>query len=202
MNLEKLKPWNWFKHEDHSANQIPICKQDLSSARSSGARIHRPQRQTVDSLYQLHHEMDRLFEGLWRSFDMPSNGSWSMPVPTHKLIEGSMHGDYRAKLDVSGSDKEYEVSIDLPGLSDEDIDIELSGNTLVIKGHKEEKSEKNDKQYYRVERSIGAFQRILSLPEDADQDAISAKMKNGLLIITIARVPLLTDDSRRISISS
>jgi HSP20 family protein len=111
-------------------------------------------------------------------------------------------GDYRAKLDVAGSENQYEVSIDLPGMSEDDIQIELNDNTLTVTGHKEEVNENKDKQYYCVERSVGRFQRTLSLPEDADSDAISAKIKNGLLEIQIPRKALLKADVKRIPISS
>ena len=118
------------------------------------------------------------------------------------LLGGSLLGDYRAKLDVSGNNNEYEVSIDLPGFSEDDIEIELNGNILTVKGQKEEKNESKEKQYYRIERSSGSFQRTLSLPEDANRDDISANMKNGLLVITIPRKELPKDDVKRISITA
>ena len=205
MDIEKLKPWNWFKHEDDSTNQIPVSKNDAPGERSSdNTSLTTPQNQAVGSLMQLHSEMDRLFDDLWRSFGMPAGSRITRPTSifNNSLFDHSVLGDYRAKLDVSGSEKEYEVSIDLPGLSEEDIQIELNGNTLVVKGQKEEKNESKDKQYYRVERSVGSFQRTLSLPEDADRNEISANMKNGLLVIQIPRKALPKDDVKRISISS
>lgn len=205
MDIEKLKPWNWFKHEDDSAHQIPVSKNDaLGESSSESKQLATPQNQAVGSLMQLHNEMDRLFDDVWRSFGMSSGSRLARPASifNNSLFDHSILGDYRAKLDVSGSEKEYEVSIDLPGLSEDDIQIELNGNTLVVKGQKEEKNESKDKQYYRVERSVGSFQRTLSLPEDANRDEISANMKNGLLAIQIPRKALPKDDVKRISISS
>ncbi|GLO64132.1 heat-shock protein Hsp20 [Vibrio sp. MACH09] len=205
MNIEKLNLWNWFKHEHDSKNQIPVSKNEaFSEVRTGGNTSVSPQQGSVSSLLQLHQEMDRLFDDVWRSFGMPSGlrAARSTSIFSNSLFEHSLLGDYRAKLDVSGSEKEYEVSIDLPGLSEDDIQIELNDNTLVVKGQKEEKSESKDKQYYRVERSAGSFQRTLSLPEDSDRDEISANMKNGLLIIQIPRKALPKGDVKRISISS
>jgi HSP20 family protein len=205
MNIEKLKPWNWFKHEDNSTKQIPVAKNKAPGGGGSDAKtLATPQHQAVGSLLQLHQEMDRLFDDVWRSFGMTSSSRLMRPTSVfgNSLFDHSMLGDYRAKLDVCGSDKEYEVSIDLPGFSKDEIDIEHNGNTLTIKGRKEEKSENKDKQYYRVERSVGSFQRTLSLPEDADRDAISANIKNGLLAIHIPRKALPKDDVKRVSISS
>ncbi|WDE11743.1 Hsp20/alpha crystallin family protein [Thalassomonas haliotis] len=205
MDIEKLNPWNWFKHEDDSTSQIPVSKNDAPGESSSDNKsLTTPQNQAMGSLMKLHNEMDRLFDDVWRSFGKPSSSRLMRPssVFGNSLLDNSILGDYRAKLDVSGSEKEYEVSIDLPGLTEDDIQIELNGNTLTVKGQKEEKSESKDKQYYRVERSIGSFQRTLSLPEDASRDEISANMKNGLLVIQIPRKALPKDDVKRISISS
>ncbi|GAB7224340.1 hypothetical protein VoSk93_35590 [Vibrio owensii] len=108
----------------------------------------------------------------------------------------------RAKLDISGGENEYEISVGLPGLSENDIQIELSANTLVVKGQMKDGKESKGKQYYYVERSMGAFQRTLSLPEDVDQDAISATMKNGLLVIQLPRKTTARNSIKRVSISS
>lgn len=205
MDIEKLKPWNWFKHEDNSNMQIPVSKNEVTISNPQDADMPTtPQSPAFGSLMQLHTEMDRLFNEVWRSFGMPSNSKITGPSARFEshLFNNFLPGDYQAKLDVSGDNREYEVSIDLPGLSEEDIQIDLRGNILTIKGHKEEKNESKDKQYYRIERSAGSFQRTLSLPEDADQNDISANIKNGLLVIRIPRKELANEDVKRISVSS
>ncbi len=205
MDFEKLKPWNWFKHEDDSATQIPVARNEASAKDSTGSNaLTGPQNQAVGSLMQLHSEMDHLFNRVWRSFAMPLSSRLMDPSFSlgGGMFDASKLMDYRANLDISGNDQAYEVSIDLPGLSEDDLQIELNGNALIVKGQKEEKNEHNDQQYYRIERSVGAFQRTLSLPEDADREAISANMKNGLLVIQIPRKSLPKDKVKRISISS
>lgn len=203
MNIDKLKPWNWFKHENDTVSQIPVSKKDVSADVVSPEAISTPN-QAVGSFMQLHRQMDRLFDDVWHSFGFPSSSRLMQPssLMGSNLLGGSLLGDYRAKLDVSGNNNEYEVSIDLPGFSEDDIEIELNGNILTVKGQKEEKNESKEKQYYRIERSSGSFQRTLSLPEDANRDDISANMKNGLLVITIPRKELPKDDVKRISITA
>ena len=205
MNIEKLKPWNWFKHEDDTVSQIPVSKNEASNQAPQNVKSHSTaQYPEVGSLLKLHQDMERLFDDVWRSFGMSSLSRLPRSATSieNSTFGQALLGDYQAKLDVSGSDKEYEVSIDLPGLSENDIQLELSGNTLLIKGQKEETTENKNKQYYRVERSVGSFQRTLSLPDDAIKDDISAQMKNGLLLIKIPRNPLPKEDVKRISISS
>ena len=204
MNFEKLKPWNWFKHEDDSTKQIPVSKIEPSgSMPSRHGGLYVPHNQAMGSLMSLHQEMNHMFDEVCNSFGMPSNSLFNRSNELgRRFLDRAVLGDYRAKLDVAGSEHQYEVSIDLPGMSEDDIQIELNDNTLTVTGHKEEVNENKDKQYYCVERSVGRFQRTLSLPEDADSAAISAKIKNGLLEIQIPRKALLKADVKRIPISS
>ncbi len=199
MNLEKLKPWNWFKHENHSTSQIPVTKKEAASGSTD---LVTREHQAVDSFLKLHNEMDRLFSEAWRSFGLADSRFPSLAEFNNNALFNNLGSSFNAKLDIAGNDKEYEVTIDLPGLTEKDINIELDGTILTIKGQKEEKSESEDKQYYRVERTVGAFERTLSLPDDADGDNISAKMKHGVLHITIPRKALPKDDIKRIEISS
>jgi len=204
MNLEKLKPWNWFKHEDDSARQIPVSKREtVGEFQSVSNESSLSPKNAIGSLLQIHQEMDRLFDDAWRYFGLlPSSGTRSSSFFNNSSFGNPMLGDYRAKLDISGNEKEYEVSIDLPGLTEADIQIELSGNTLTIKGKKEESKERKDKQYYCIERSVGSFQRTLSLPDDAEATDIVAKMNHGVLSMSIPRKPQTKEDTKRIPIES
>ena len=58
---------------------------------------------------------------------------------------------------------DYEITLNVPGLSSDDVSIEIQGDRLVVRGQKEERHHPKDKHYYRVERSVGTFQRTLSL---------------------------------------
>ena len=151
MDIEKLKPWNWFKHENDTAAQAPVSKQQATGTLPHDPNASAPSlapRPTAGSLLQLHHEMDRLFDNLWRSFGLSSTSG----LPHHSALlansvfDNPAHGNYRATLDVAGNAEEYEVSIDLPGLTEDDVKIELSGNALTIYGTKEETHENKEKQ--------------------------------------------------------
>jgi HSP20 family protein len=193
MNLEKLNPWNWLKHEDgnqNEINQVPVTQNQANAARAPSG---------IHSLLQLHREMDRLFENAFNSFDLLQQrfSSSEQRSPGDYVL-----GLYRPQLDISGDDAQYAVTLNLPGLIKDNIAIEVQGDRLVIRGQKEEKSESKNKHYYRVERSVGAFQRTLSLPEDADVDKIHADLKDGVLALTIPRWQIEKKDVKKISISS
>ncbi|WP_163931288.1 Hsp20/alpha crystallin family protein [Paraferrimonas sp. SM1919] len=192
MDFEKLKPWNWFKHEQDS-HQIPVTK----STNQNPANVSQSQ---VSTLWQLHRQMDKLFDELWHTNHSPTLTTGPSMLG-NRWFDNSLLGDFKANLDVSGDDKSYQVTIDVPGMDKKDIDIELDGNTLTVKGCKQEKQQHKDKHFYRVERSYGTFQRTLSLPEDADQQNIKASLESGILTISIGRKALPNTDSKKITIN-
>lgn len=137
-------------------------------------------------------EMDRLFDGFASGFGMPS------------LWEGSAAGDafLTPRLDVAETDKAYEVSVELPGIDQKDLEVTVADGVLTIKGEKKAETEDKAKGRLHVERSYGAFQRSLSLPADADDAKIEAAFKNGVLKLTVAKAADATAASRKIDIQS
>lgn len=90
-------------------------------------------------------------------------------------------------LDLSETDGELQLKMDVPGVKPDEVDIELSGNTLRIKGeHKEEKEEKG-KTYHRIERQTGSFFRSVELPCAVDEENIAAECKDGVLTVTLPK---------------
>lgn len=187
MDLSKLNPWNWFKHEEgtKSTESIPVKRDDYPPATSAGREIG-----AVDDVWRLHREMDRLFDQAFRGFGLPT-----------RMINGVMPADnpalFRPSLDVASDDDQYIISLEAPGLVQDDIKLELKGNTLFIQGEKRFEKEDKDKHYYRIERSYGQFQRVLDLPEDVVLDKIEAKMKDGVLSISMPRSPQVTTNGHR-----
>jgi len=192
MNIEKLKPWNWFKHEEGGnggGQPIPVSR----------AQVENPRASSAGSLMSLHRDMDRWFEDAFKSFAMPSFPSM---FESAGGVGAKLSGFYRPQIDVSGDNNCYEISLDVPGLTDSDLSLEVKDDVLVIKGEKEERSEDKDKHYYRVERSYGSFQRTLSLPDDANADEIKANLDKGVLRLEIPRRAIAEQEVKRISISS
>lgn len=163
MDLSKLHPSNWFKHEE-SEKVLPV----------------RRVRQTEDAspFEAVHTELDRIFDSFFRDA-----GPW-MAAP------GNLKAwPLKPSLDLKATDADYQVSIELPGVDEKDITIEIENSALIISGEKksEAKSDEEERGYYRMERCYGSFRRMLALPEDTESDNISAKFKSGILVITIPR---------------
>ncbi|MFO0918809.1 MAG: Hsp20/alpha crystallin family protein [Planctomycetaceae bacterium] len=89
--------------------------------------------------------------------------------------------------DLSETDDSLQIRMDMPGLKAEEINIEVSGNTIRITGeHKEEKEEKG-KTYHRIERRSGSFARAMTLPAQVKEDKVTAECKDGVLTITLPK---------------
>ena len=123
-------------------------------------------------LSSLQSEMNRLFNS---AFDAPSGASGAALrrwVPAMDLVET---GD------------QFLLRADLPGMSEEDIDIELEDGTLTVSGERKSEHEERQEGFHRVERSFGAFSRSLTLPKGVDADGVSASFDRGVLEVRIPK---------------
>jgi HSP20 family protein len=113
-------------------------------------------------------EFNRLFDTLFQTANTGSE-RWA---PAMDLVEADDH---------------FLLKADLPGLSEEDVTIEVQDGTLTISGERKSEHEKREKGWYRVERSFGRFSRSLTLPEGVDADKIDASFDKGVLEIRIPK---------------
>lgn len=113
-------------------------------------------------------DIDRFFEdfGLgWKHFDR----AWSPSV------------------DLSETDDKYEVTVDLPGMKKDEIQIQYKDNVLVLSGEKKHEEKVDQKNYHRIERAYGKFERSFRLPKDVKAESIKASYKNGVLHVEIPK---------------
>jgi len=183
MNLKKFNPWNWFKHEEKQQNKpntIPIKQSDYLQAQ-----------QPLNNMLQLHREMDHLFADAFRGF----------PTLWNQRMSDDFIPTFRASVNVASDEKQYTITLEAPGMTQEDIAIELKDRTLFITGNKQQEKEEKEQHFYRVERHYGSFERVLAIPDDGDAEEISAAMKNGVLTLTIPRKELPQTDVKKIEIN-
>ena len=134
-------------------------------------------------------EMDRFFEQACKSFGM---GSLMPSVPGLT---------FSPTVNIASTQDAYHLEVELPGLSENDLRITVSGaGELCICGEKRLENENQEKNYHRIERSYGQFTRTLTLPEDADFDQIEARVMQGILSITVPRLEQQASQQRRIEV--
>ena len=92
-------------------------------------------------------------------------------------------------VDVSETDNEVQVHVELPGVSPEEVTISAEEDTLIIKGEKKVERESEDKQWHVIERSYGTFSRVVPLPTPVDSAKAKASYKDGVLEIVLPKKP-------------
>ncbi len=114
--------------------------------------------------------------------------------------------DVSVRSNISETDTEFRVTAELPGMTEEDVDVSISGDRVVIKGEKksekEERSGEEGREFHRIERSSGAFQRVMTLPFAIDADKVEAVVKDGVLTVTIPKPPEAVENVKKIKVSS
>ncbi|KUK50979.1 MAG: Heat shock protein Hsp20 [candidate division TA06 bacterium 32_111] len=105
-----------------------------------------------------------------------------------KMLQPYYESNWTPSMDISETDKEFFVTVELPGLKKEDITLSIDNNVLTIEGERKSEKEEKGKTFHRIERSYGKFYRSVTLPKKVDEDNIKASFKDGLLNITIPKV--------------
>ena len=120
-----------------------------------------------------------------RDFDQLFNEMNGMLVP---FRESGTEGTKSLTCDIHESDSSYLLSMDIPGVSKDDISIEFSGNHVTVSAEKKQESTVQDITTHRIERHYGSLQRTFALPEGVDADQIQANYENGVLYLAIPKV--------------
>jgi HSP20 family protein len=105
-------------------------------------------------------------------------------------------------VDVVEKEKEYEISAELPGMDEKNIEIKLSNGTLTIKGEKKEEKEERDKDYYLSERRYGSFLRSFQVPEGVDAAKIEATFAKGVLTVKLPKSAEAQKGEKKIAIKA
>ena len=108
--------------------------------------------------------------------------------------------DHVPKVEVKENGKAYTVTIELPGLDEKDVKVQVEDDVLTISGEK--KVEQTDDKMHYTERSYGSFTRAFTLPADADRDGIAAKFAKGVLELEIAKTANPPAQVKQVAIKS
>ena len=126
------------------------------------------------------HELQQRIGGLFDDFYRRMHGSWG---GTARLDAGA----FSPVIDVSEDKTAVTVVADVPGMSEDEVEVSLSGNTLTIKGEKKQEKEEKGKDTYRLERSFGAFRRDIPIPSEIEEGQVTARYKDGVLTVTLPK---------------
>jgi HSP20 family protein len=147
----------------------------------------------------LRREIDRVFD----DFQV---GSWRFPFgrsvfDVTPFWRGAEVAWAKAPaVDIVDKDKAYEITAELPGMDESNIDVKYADGTLTIKGEKKEEKEEKREDYYLSERRYGSFQRSFGVPAGVNAEKIDASFKNGVLTVTLPKGAEAQKNEKKIAI--
>ncbi len=104
------------------------------------------------------------------------------------------------RLDIAETEKGYHLSVELPGIPEKEVDVSLHEGVLTIRGEKKAEEKQEGKNWHRVERLYGSFQRSITLPEEIEEESVSAVFKNGVLEIDVPKSAKKKAERRKIEV--
>jgi len=139
----------------------------------------------VDSWRALRTEMDKVFDRFASGFGLSNFGRVFDLVPSP--FSRTAVSVPSPAMDLTEDKTGYTLTAELPGLTEKDIDLSISGNVLTLKGEKKQEAETKDADTYLSERSYGMFQRSLYLPDGVDPQKITAEFSKGVLTVKLPK---------------
>jgi HSP20 family protein len=164
-----------------------MAMKDLIPWNNRGREVGIHRDTDVHPFFALHREMNRMFDDVFRGFDLAPFGATR-----------ALNGMGWPQIDIDETDKEVRVTAELPGLEEKDVSLELANGVLSISGEK--RSESEDKARRFSERYYGRFERRIPL-DDVDEDKATATFRNGVLSITVPKSAEAKSNVRRIAIN-
>ena len=141
---------------------------------------------------------ERLQDKESQLFDDFFRNSWLLPL---RSIDRALNV-YAPRIAVVENKKEILVTAELPGMDEKDVDIEILGGMLIIKGEKKAQEEHKNAKCYSLELSCGVFQRAIRLPDLVDRDKIEASFKKGILTVSLPKTAKSQAEAKKITIKT
>jgi HSP20 family protein len=177
-----------------------MAETSTAPAQTESKPPEKPEQAAATPFDMLRREIDRVFEDL-------GVGAWNWPFrrPGMDLeLARPRAGTWQVAPAMDLVDKEgaFEITAELPGLEEKDVEVKVAGGTLTIRGEKSEEKEERQKQYYLSERRYGAFQRSFRIPDGVDLDRIEANFAKGVLTVTLPRSAEARQSEKKIDIKA
>jgi len=166
-----------------------MMKKNLMPSLWKGTSV--PVKEGDSPLNSFQQRMNDLFDDFFHGFNLTLPGALDERV-----------GAFRPSIDVKEGEKDIVVKAELPGLEEKDIEVLLAEDALTIRGEKKEEKEDKGKNYYHLERSYGAFHRVIPLPAEVDAKKVAATFKNGVLSIVLPKTEKAKATGKKITIKT
>jgi HSP20 family protein len=168
--------------------KLPVAKKPRTPA---------PFGETWRPFETLRKEVDRLFEDF-------GDGFWQRPFRSLSGLERGFAKSFTGTpaVDIAETEKAYEITAELPGIDQKNVEVNVANGGITIKGEKKEETEEKKKDYYVSERRYGSFQRYFGLPDGVDADKIEATFKDGVLKVTLPKTAEAQQPAKKIEVKA
>jgi HSP20 family protein len=167
-----------------------MAQTSLTPSRSR-RRDLQPRRGT-DPVVSLRSDIDRAIDSFWRTFNLPLPG-----LANSSLISGDF-----MPVNMRETDREMEITADLPGFEPDEIDVTISDDSVTIRAEGEAERDESGNGYILHEREEASFERTIPIPEGVDPEGVQATYRNGVLRILIPKTADAQNANRRIPVQS
>ena len=173
------------------AAKVPVKAEQKGEAKAAVPQVWRP-------FESLRREVDRLFEDFGTEF-------WRSPFrhfETEPMFRRELQIGPAPAVDIVEKDNAYEVTADLPGFDEKNIEVKLQNGSLCIKGERRSEKEEKKEDFHLTEREFGSFERRFTLPEGVDADKIEASLKKGVLTVSLPKKPEAQKPAKKIEVKA
>jgi HSP20 family protein len=172
-----------------TATKVPVTTSKQPTEPASAPQLWPP-------FETLRREVDRLFDDFGSDF-------WRRPFRALSEFE-PFSGRFALSpaMDVAETDKAYEITAELPGLDEKNIEVNVVNDGLTIKGEKRDEKDEKTKDRYVSERRYGSFERYFRLPDTVDAGKIEASFKKGVLTVTLPKKPEAQQPAKKIEVKA
>lgn len=187
------------------AKKVPVKKKKATKRKSKAKKSIAKAGEVMTPLATLREEVDNLFERFaedWPSLPRLFGKGWTYPVADIERRFSLPSLEITPRVDVSESDNTYDIAVELPGMTEKDIEITLSDDSLTVKGEKKEEREEKKKNYHVRECSYGSFQRTFRVPSGVDQSKVDASYSKGVLNISLPKTVEAKSNKRSIEVKA
>ena len=143
----------------------------------------------------LRDDLDRMFD----NFFLSPFGRRFLDIDPFRR-RGMLASDVTPRMDVKETEEAIEVSAELPGVAEADIDVSVSEGTVTIRGEKKHEMEESKGDYHLSERSYGSFTRSFRMPDNVDEDRIAASFERGVLTLTLPKKEKTSPQRKKIEV--
>ena len=187
------------------ATKVPVKKKKTTKRKRKAKKSIAKTGEIVTPLASLREEIDNLFERFsedWPSLPRLFGRGWTYPIADLERRFNLPRMELTPRVDVSESDDSYDITVELPGMTEKDIEVTLSDDSLTIKGEKKVEREEKKKNYHVSERSYGSFQRTFRVPSSVETDKVEASYSKGVLNLSLPKTHAAKSSKRSITVKA